>query len=89
MVGEHTHLTRLSGDVDLYDALRLEDGLVAAISKRCYKFSQCVETLRGSRLTNNSGAIGSRNGVRSIRTVLRRQFDLESIIPGEAETSSA
>lgn len=63
MVGEDTHLTRFGGDVNLYDTLRLEDGLVAAISKRCYKFSQCMEMLRGGRLTNSSGAIGSQNGV--------------------------
>lgn len=48
VVGEDTHVTRLGGNVDLDDVLRLEDGLVKVISMRCYN-SRTTAALRGGR----------------------------------------
>lgn len=88
VVGEDTHLTRLGGDVDLDDVLRLEDGLPAAVSMRCYKFSQHRDGAP-KRKSRSSSAIGSHNSVRSVWSTLRRHFERGRVIPGEAETGSA
>lgn len=88
MVGEDTHVTRLGGNVDLDDVLRLEDGLVEVISMRCYKFSHGDGAPRRPGKTGSARAIESRNTDRSFRSVPRKQFE-GLVIPGEAETGSA
>lgn len=50
VVGEDTHLTRLGGDVDLDDVLRLVDGLIAAISM------EGVSTRINSRMGGGHGS---------------------------------
>lgn len=89
MVGEDTHLTRLGGDVDLDDVLRLEDGLVRWLAFGAINSRSGGLMLRSSR-RNGLGEghwvampclIGSSGAPETIRG--------DEIIPGEAETGSA
>lgn len=73
MVGEDTHLTRLGGNVDLNDVLRLVDGLVEAISMELW----CI-----SRTGRHAGPIESRSSV-------GKPVDSVECIPGEEGPSSA
>lgn len=72
MVGEDTHITRLGGNVDLDDVLRLEDGLVEVISMRCCKFSHGGGAPRRPEKTASLRAIGSQNADRSFGVCIRR-----------------
>ena len=73
VVGEDTHLTRLGGDVDLDDILRLVDGLVEAISRGFRDIS---------RTGRHAGSIGSQSSV-------GKPLGSVECIPGEEGPSSA